>query len=176
MKITKLMLCFVAASTMLFAACGDEKEEIVVGDNELMYDGTLYNMSGSAIYSTTPQGLFVEFQFEGEGNAFHLAGIMGEGSVNQSYDLAVHADGVHYNFDFFSDTEGVPSFSFDNYYDGFTGGMEGVDDIVGSIFSEGTCVNTLDNDVYTMHVKGTLKNGKKIEFKINVPATEMSPF
>ena len=172
MQTKRFLLGFIAVSAMLFAACGsDEEETLTLNDNQLAFDGVVYNMNTNASIENYGNGEYAIFSGEGENRAFHLTGSFGEGSINQSYNIAVHNPGVHMTVDFFGET--MTSFSFDNHMEGFFGGIEGVENVVGSIFSEGTLTNTYDENGFRAYLKGTLINGKKIEFKVFVPFSEL---
>ena len=56
MKAIKMMM-FVAAATMLFASCN--KDELDLENNQLRYDGTVYNMTTSA--TSDAQGTYVSY-------------------------------------------------------------------------------------------------------------------
>lgn len=171
MKKSSFLLLLFAAASVFFASCGDEEESLTLNDNQLAYDGVVYNMNCSAFVEHVGDELFAGFSGEGENQNLQLTGMFGEGSVNQTYNIAVHNPGVHMNVDFYA--ESMTSFSFDNNMEGFFGGIAGVDNVEGSIFSEGTLSNTFDENGFRVYLKGTLINGKKIEFKVFVPTSEL---
>ena len=166
MKAIKMMM-FVAAATMLFASCN--KDELDLENNQLRYDGTVYNMVSSA--STDADGSYVSFGSVGSEVMFSLNGQFEEAAFNRTYNLAVAAEDVHFYIDFWSESMGV-NFSFDNNRGTFHGGMEGVPEGE-SVFSEGSCRIDYDNEGLTITLDGTLKNGKELAFKVFVPKAEM---
>ena len=166
MKAIKMMM-FVAAATMLFASCG--KDELDLENNQLRYDGTVYNMVTSA--ATDAQGTYVSFGCVGKEATLSMNGQFEQTALNRTYNLTVAAEDVHYYIDMWSEQLGI-NFSFDNNRGTFHGGMEGVAEGE-SIFSEGSCNVTYDNDGLTVTLDGTLKNGKELAFKIYVPKAEV---
>ena len=165
MKAIKMMM-FVAAATMLFASC--TKDELDLENNQLRYDVTVYNMTTSAMCDAMG---YVSFGAVGKEVLFQMNGLFDDVSLNHSFDLSVATQGVHYNIDFWCEDWGV-NFSFDNNDGSFFGGMEGVPQGE-SIFSEGTCIVTYDNDGLTVTLDGTLKNGKEFAFKLYVSKNEV---
>ena len=166
MKAIKMMM-FVAAATMLFASCN--KDELDLENNQLRYDGTVYNMVSSA--SSDTDGSYVSFGSVGKEVLFQLSGTFDQTALNRTYDLTVAAEDVHYAIDFWSEALAL-NFSFDMHHGQFFGGMEGVPEGE-SIFSEGTCTITYDNSEFEVALDGTLKNGKELAFKVFVPKAEM---
>lgn len=169
MKAIKMMM-FVAAAAMLFASCG--KDELDLENNQLRYDGTVCNMTTSAMTDT--QDSYVSFGGVGKEVLFQLNGLFEEAAFNRTFDLAVAAEDVHYNIDMMCEAWGL-NFSYDNNHGRFYGGMEGVTQGE-SIFSEGTCTVTYDNDGFTVTLDGTLKNGKELAFKLYVPRNELQVY
>ena len=166
MKATKIMM-FVAAAAMLFAACG--KDELDLENNQLRYDGTVYNMVSSA--TSDAQGSYVSFGSVGREVLFSLNGQFEEAAFNRTFNLAIAAEDVHYYIDFYSEALTL-NFSYDNNRGTFHGGMEGVQEGE-SIFNEGTCTITYDNEGLLITLDGTLKNGKELAFKTYVPKNEV---
>jgi hypothetical protein len=166
MKAIKMMM-FVAAATMLFASCN--KDELDLENNQLRYDGTVYNMVSSA--SSDTDGSYVSFGSVGKEVLFQLSGTFDQTALNRTYDLTVAAEDVHYAIDFWSEALAL-NFSFDMNHGTFHGGMEGVPEGE-SIFSEGSCRIDYDNEGLTITLDGTLKNGKELAFKVFVPKAEM---
>ena len=166
MKATKIMM-FVAAAAMLFASCG--KDELDLENNQLRYDGTVYNMTSSA--STDAQNSYVSFGAVGREVLFSLNGQFEDAAFNRTFNLAVAAEDVHYYIDFFSEALTL-NFSYDNNRGTFHGGMEGVQEGE-SIFTEGSCSITYDNNGLEVTLDGTLKNGKELAFKVFVPKDEI---
>ena len=166
MKAIKMMM-LVAAATMLFASCG--KDELDLEDNQLRYDGTVYNMTSSA--ASDAEGSYVSFGSVGKEVLFQLSGTLDQAALNRTYDLTVAAEDVHYNIDFIGEAMAL-NFSFDMHHGQFFGGMEGVPEGE-SIFSEGTCTITYDNSEFEVALDGTLKNGKELTFKVNVPKNQV---
>ncbi len=166
MKAMKMMM-LVAAATMLFASCN--KDEIDLENNQLRYDGTVYNMVSSA--SSDADGSYVSFGSVGKEVLFQLSGTFDQAALNRTYDLTVAAEDVHYAIDFWSEALAL-NFSFDMHHGRFFGGMEGVPEGE-SIFSEGTCTITYNNSEFEVSLIGTLKNGKELAFKVNVPKNQV---
>ena len=166
MKTIKIMM-FVAAAAMMFASCN--KDEIDLEDNQLRYDGTVYNMTSSA--GSDVEGSYISFGSVGKEVLFQLSGTFDQAALNRTYDLTVAAEDVHYNIDFSSEAMAL-NFSFDMHHGRFYGGMEGVPEGE-SIFSEGTCTVTSDNSEFEVALDGTLKNGKELAFRVNVPKNQV---
>ena len=162
MKAIKMMM-FVAAAAMLFASCG--KDELDLEDNQLRYDGTVYNMTSSA--ASDAEGTYVSFGGVGKEALITLNGQFEKACYGHTYDLTVAAEDVHYYIDCWCEALGV-NFSFDNNRGTFHGGMEGVPEGE-SIFSKGTCTVTYDNLGLEVELNGTLKNGKDLAFGLVVP-------
>lgn len=169
MKANRIVM-LVAAAAMLFAACG--KDELDLENNQLRYDGTVYNMTSSAVTDT--EGSYVSFGSVGREVLFSLDGQFEKAAFNRSFDLTVAAEDVHYNIDFFSEALAL-SFSYDNNRGAFHGGMEGVQEGE-SVFTKGTCTLTNDDSDLTIILDGTLKNGKDIAFKVNVPKSQLMAY
>ena len=161
-------MMFVAAAAMLFASC--TKDELDLENNQLRYDGTVYNMTTSA--SSDAQGTYVSYAGVCSEVMLSLTGQFEEAALNRTYNLTVAAEDVHYYIDMWCEALGV-NFSFDNNRGIFHGGMEGVPEGE-SIFSEGSCTVTYDNGGLTVTLDGTLKNGKELAFKVYVPKSEVT--
>ncbi len=167
MKKAIKMTLFVAAATMMFASC--TKDELDLENNQLRYDGTVYNMTTSA--TSDAQGTYVSYAGVCREVMLSLNGQFEEAAFNRTYNLTVAAEDVHYYIDVWSEELGV-NFSYDSNRGTFHGGMEGVPEGE-SIFSEGSCTITYDNDGLTVTLDGTLKNGKELAFKVYVPKAEI---
>lgn len=157
---------FVAAAAMLLASCGKDNSDLE--NNQLRYDGTVYNMQSTAMCDAMG---YINFTSEGRDADFSIYGNFEKDALNRTYNLAVAADDVHYNIDFVSEALAL-NFSYDNNHGAFYGGMEGVERGM-SIFSKGTCSVTNDNDGFLLTLDGTLKNGKEIAFKTYVPKDQV---
>lgn len=166
MKAIRLMM-FVAAATMMFASC--EKDGADLEDNQLFYDGKVYNLVSSA--TSDADGSYVSFDAVGREVLVQLSGVLEKECFNRTFNLAVAADDVHYNIDCWCEELGL-TFSFDNNRGTFHGGMVGVPEGE-SIFSKGTCTITYDNDEFSITLDGTLKNNKKLAFEIDVPKSQI---
>lgn len=167
MKVRKIMM-FVAAATMLFAACG--KDEIDLEKNQLRYDGTVYNMVSSAMSDANES--YVSFGSVGKEVLFQLSGTFDQTALNRTYDLTVAAEDVHFAIDFWSEAMAL-NFSYDMNRGTFHGGMDGVPEGE-SIFSEGSCTIIYNNSEFEVSLIGTLKNGKELAFVVNVPKGEVN--
>ena len=169
MKAIKMMF-FVAAATMLFAACGKDEDGSTpsnLANNQLSYDGTTYDMICSVF---TDGSTYVQFYGNGTTADFGLEGMFNDASFNKTVNVAVHNPNQHYYVTAFS--QNLFSFSYDNWDEGIHGGIGDQRYENESIFSEGTMTNTLDENGFSLSLNGTLKNGKKIAFKIYVPAED----
>ena len=159
-------MMFVAAATMLFVSCG--KDNLDPENNQLRYDGTIYNMQSTAMCDAMG---YIDFTSVGQDADFTIYGVFDNNALNRTYNLAVATEGVHYNIDFISEALAL-NFSYDNNDGAFYGGMEGVQRGE-SIFSKGTCTVTNDNDGFLVTLDGTLKNGKEMAFKAYVPKAQI---
>lgn len=163
MKAKGLVLSLVAiAATLMSVSCG--KEDIELNDNELVYDGTVYQAESHA----STDGSYVMFELVNP--TFTIEGMLDEATLNKTLDIAKHNPGAHYYVSGF--TENLFNFGYDNWAEGVHGGLDGTDYENESIFSEGTMTSTFDGTKFTMSLKGTLKNGKEIAFKIRVDEVE----
>lgn len=173
MKMKHLML-FVAAATMLFAACSkDEDTTAAAGDNQMIYNGKTYQgetVSGSienANVSLSLQSFAEAFIFEINSNIDNL-------TSSHTYDLTMADPNNPLFFHIFLQSEDLDNENkiFDFQYQNaphlwyFLDG----DNVSGSsAFTSGTAVATLDGNNITLTVNGTLVNGKPLSFRIVAP-------
>ena len=160
MRAKRLILSMVAmAAALMWTSCG--KEDIELNDNELSYDGTVYQGESFA-----ESDGFNYVQFELVSPTFTIEGMLDWTSLNKTFDIAVHNPGAHYYVSGF--TENLFNFGYDNWEEGVHGGLDGTEYEDSSVFSEGTMKTTFNGTTFTMSLDGTLKNGKKIAYKIRV--------
>lgn len=168
MKAIKLML-FVAAATMMFAACG--KEDPVVGDNQMIYDGKLYQGEGRG----SIQNDFAELSCysETEGQLFAIDCHIENLTSTNTYDLT-KVDTEHgLHFHILVEGPGMQAEDiFDLQYQNspqlwyFLNG----DNVSGtSAFVSGTATATVSDEKITLDVSGELVNGKSLAFRIVAP-------
>lgn len=174
MKAIKMMM-FVAAATMLFAACSKDQNEnpVTAGDNQMIYDGKTYqgervesNVDGSNV-SLSCASFGEAFIFEINCNIENL-------TSSCTYDLTQEDPdhGIYFHIFLQSDDLQSEDRIFDFQYQNapnlwyFLNG----DNVSGtSAFTSGTAVATVNADKITFEVSGTLVNGKYLSFRLVVP-------
>lgn len=175
MKLKHLMF-FVAAATMLFAACGKDEDKssssaATAGDNQMVYNGKTYQ--GEATGSVNSAVANLTCSSETDGVQFVIdCHIQNPG--NYTYDLTQvdETHGLHFHIL----VEGPNVQSEDDIFDlqyqnapqlwYFLNG----DNVSGSsAFTSGTAITTLDENAITFTVNGTLVNGKALSFRIVLP-------
>ena len=133
-------------------------------NNTLVYDGATYQLQSEAILESEGTYLsYVAFINENDNFQGHIDGL------NKTFDLTKNQD---FMFDLYM--------SFNNLvinltmYDNGMNGQIGETQYSGeSIFSEGTFTNTYNDSGVTCELNGTLKNGKKLAYKVFVPESEI---
>lgn len=172
MKATRMML-MVAAATMLLAACGEKENTVTAGDNQLVYDGKVYQaestecavIENSAVVSCSKQE--GDYMLEIRCNIENI-------TSSCTYDLTKE-DPTHGLFfhvflqsEDLQNEEKVFDFQYQNaphlWY--FLNG----DNVSGtSAFVSGTADATVGADKVTLNVNGKLVNGKDLAFRIVAP-------
>lgn len=178
---TKLFIVLTAVA-LLFTACNKDQEtpsdnetpsgtETPTGDepqlenNTLIYDGVTYQLQTEAILES--QGTYLSyFARIGETDEFqgHIDGL------NKSFDLTKPQD---FMFDLYMNINQTAinlSFYDASSINGQIGDTQYSEE---SIFSEGTFTNTYNDSGVTCELYGTLKNGKKMAYKVFVPENEI---
>jgi hypothetical protein len=170
-KILSIMVVTALVAMTMVSCKKDKKDDIVpqpaeIAINTLVYDGVTYQLHTEAIL---------------EGQSTYLSYFA---FINDYDNFQGHIDGLNKTFDLTK----AQDFMFDIYMyineTPITLTMYDVNSISGqigetyysgeSIFSEGTFVNTYNNnDGVTCYLNGTLKNGKKLEYKVFVPESEI---
>ena len=157
-------LLVLAAVAMLFTACNKDKET-PLENNTLVYDGVTYQLQSSAILES--EGTYLSyFAYINENDNFqgHIDGL------NKNFDLT---KGQNFMFDFYmfiNQTAINLTFYDENSISGQIGDKQYGGE---SIFSEGTFTNTYNDSGVTCELNGTLKNGKKLAYKVFVPESEI---
>jgi hypothetical protein len=176
MKAIKMMM-FVAAATMLFAACGKDKVEDLA-DNTLVYDGTVYHLDQSQMFIdrfhaglTLVTAMSVEQQ---DGNAvitvdhFHIAG----DDWNKTRDLANLNEGEAYELAFIGTVLTCSAFGHRNNGSTYCGGqLNGTEYEDTPVVTEGTLRVEGNNDgtPITVLLDCKLINGKELKMKLVTP-------
>ena len=169
---------FVAATTMLFAACGKDDESAsaaTAGDNQMVYNGKTYqaqNVEGYVNENTAQMAC----SSENEGVGFAIVCHM-ENPSNYTYDLT-RVDPDHMlNLHVVAEGPAVQSeedildLQYQNapqlwYF------LNGENVSGSSAFTKGTAVTTLDANTITITLDGTLVNGKRLNFRLVMPRHE----
>lgn len=173
MKMKQLML-FVAAATMLFAACSKDEDTTTAtaaGDNQMVYNGTTYQ--GESMANVNDNNAMLECYSETDGIQFMISCHI-QNPSNYTYDLTQEDPDHSLHFHILVEGPSVQSQDdmFDLQYQNaphlwyFLNG----DNVSGSsAFTTGTAVATLDDNNITLTVNGTLVNGKPLSFRIVAP-------
>lgn len=181
MKATKLFFTFVAAATMMFAACGKDDNEndggsqLNIPANTLVYDGVTYtfdNVYVDYMYSgLTGMEAYTNDTLDNGEPMLRLHGIHITPNVwNRDFDLADLSqwpDEVSVNLVF----EGVLNMAYTSFVNGdrgVSGRLDGEYYEEESIFTSGTYRVSGNNDgtPITVTVDGVLRNGKTLQMKL----------
>ena len=134
---------------MIFIACGKDKEETKAGNNELVYNGTVYKLDGNVCYGPM-DGMEDAYMIDGvqaDGNLFSFVADAKISTVNHTYDIA--QEGNYYFFVAAEETSPVPELSI----------SEGD-------FKSGTVSITLDETAFIYEVDAVLQDGTNFSVKI----------
>lgn len=157
-------LVLLAAVAMLFVAC-DKEKETPLENNTLVYDGVTYQFQSNAILESG--GTYLSYfatindndNFQG-----HIDGL------NKTFDLTKSQDFMFDLYMYISNTSINLTMYGDNSISGQIGDIQYGDE---SIFSEGTFTNISNDSGVTCELHGTLKNGKKLAYKVFVPESNI---
>ena len=176
MKAIKMMM-FVAAATMLFAACGkdDDKSTPTAADNQLVYNGKVYQaeVAEGNVNSNNAQ---LGFSGEKDGIYFmvdcHIQDV-----ANRTYDLTQEDADHVLHFHIVVEGPAVQSQEdiFDLQYQNgphFWYFLNGDNVSNASAFTSGTAETTLTDTSLILNVSGTLVNGKSLAFRVVLPREE----
>lgn len=147
------ILIVLAAVAMLFIACGKEEGNSQIGNNELVYHGTVYKMNCDICYGTMAdlEDAYMIDGVQADGNLFSFIADARVSTVNHTYNIP---DGIpgEGKLDFFVAAEGnspVPELSIE----------------AGS-FKSGTVTITYDDEAFIFEVDATLKDDTHFGAKI----------
>lgn len=143
----------------------DPQQPTEIAANTLVYDGVTYQFNSEAILES--EGTYLSyFAFINDNDNFqgHIDGL------NKTFNLTTAQDFMFDIYMYFNQM----SISLTMYGDNSISGQIGDTQYSGeSIFSEGTFTNTYDDSGVTCYLNGTLKNGKKLAYKVFVPESEI---
>ena len=186
----RTIFCALAATMMLFAACGKDDDNknsggsgggsgLSIADNTLMYDGVTYTFDYVMVDYYHPELTLVNATTsdttESGEPLLSIDGIhITPNAWNKSFDLADNSNwpdeiSVYLIFN------GALDISFDGWVNvdrDISGHLDGVDYEGESIFESGTYSVSGNNDgtPITVTVDGMLKNGKTLQMKIVTPS------
>lgn len=160
---TKLLIAL-AAVAMLFTACNKDRET-PLENNTLVYDGVTYQLQSSAILES--EGTYLSYFANINDNDNFQGHIDG---LNKTFDLTQPQDFMFDIYMYINQTPINLTFYDANSINGQIGDTQYSGE---SIFSEGTFTNTYNNSGVTCELHGTLKNGKKLAYKVFVPENEI---
>ena len=154
MKATKLFFTFVAAATMMFAACGKDDENNNTStdatENTLDYNGKVYQMASTYKYEQGGRVYIDARAVDKTGDNQPIFYVISDNPGNGTYDLTQHTV--------------------------FFGVTSNVDNITGfhsqDTYASGTIIIEKDDNAFRMRMSGTLENGTTVAFHIYVPASE----
>lgn len=167
------LLIVLAAVAMLFTACGKDNEAPEAGKNQMVYNGTVYDVTSS--YDSNGVMYFYECspatENEEEIPQFYF---MGEGyveSLNTTIDLTrgVIEDLTGYWIVLTWNDGSNSSFWAANQNCTLGYGMDGGDWYDKSLFKSGTMTFTKDATAFTYRLKGVLVNDDTIDVNLYVP-------
>lgn len=157
-------MMFVAATAMLFAACGkdeDDKTPVEAAANTVVYDGVAYE--GESIVSTN--GNLVTFSLMGE-NYLHVDGdVEIPNGSSKTLDLTRHDPSFTLMFHL-GIGEGILDLQYQNYPQNYWCFLDGVNMPNESAFRSGTATCTIEDGQVTVTLSGVLINGKALSYKI----------
>lgn len=162
-------MMFVAAAAMLFASCGKD-ENVVAGDNELVYDGTTYKMEAIFGPINGSMGLMDIHSVDKNANGNYLVSTPEEmfhiyrHLVGDEINLAqVYSQGYHFvlqgavNWDIYSEESSIG------------GTIEGTEYSNTSAFKSGTMKLSIEGSNMVFVLNGETKNGHKMSLRIVTP-------
>ena len=166
MKTTRFLMMFVAAATMMFAACGKDDEKTTdLADNTVVYDGVTYNCTSAASYFPGGEPGFVQYVLNNQDYTVHLDGGLYQSAHNRTFDLTRHHDDLEFHFHLGIEG-GVLDLQWSDNPNNFWCFLNG-DSMNSSCFSSGTATVTVDDNYHlTILVDGVLINGKSLKIKI----------
>jgi hypothetical protein len=176
MKMKQLML-FVAAATMLFAACSKDEDTTTAtaaGDNQMVYNGKTYQ--GESMANVNDNNAMLECYSETDGIQFMISCHI-QNPSNYTYDLTQEDADHVLHFHIVVESPAVQSQEdiFDLQYQNgphfwyFLNG-DNVSNV--SAFTSGTAETTLTDTSLILNVSGTLVNGKSLAFRVVLPREE----
>ena len=160
----KKLFIALAAVAMLFTACGKDKEQ-PLENNTLVYDGVTYQLQSEAIIES--EGTYLSY-FATSGETVEFQGHID--GLNKNFDLTQPQDFMFDLYIYINQTAINLTFYDANSINGQIGDTQYSEE---SIFSEGTFSNTYNDDGVTCELNGTLKDGKKLAYKVFVPKNEI---
>ena len=162
------MMMFVAAATMLFAACGKEKP--VAGDNELVYDGNVYKMEAIFGPINSSMGLMDIHSVDKNANGNYLISTPEEmfhihrHLVGQEIDLTkVYSPGYHFVL------VGAVNWEIGSEESYIGGTIEGTQYDNTTAFKTGTMKLTIEGSNMVFTLNGETKNGHEMDLRIVTP-------
>ncbi|MBO6027387.1 MAG: hypothetical protein J6P73_09105 [Bacteroidales bacterium] len=160
----KKLLFALAAVAMLFTACNKDRET-PLENNTLVYDGVTYQFRSEAILEGQSTYLSY-FAFINDNDNFqgHIDGL------NKTFDLTKPQNFMFDLYMFINQTAINLTFYDESSISGQIGDTQYSGE---SIFSTGTFTNSYNNSGVTCELNGTLKNGKKLAYKVFVPESEI---
>lgn len=168
-------LIVLAAVAMLFTACNKDKET-PLENNTLVYEDVTYHLLSRAWVENYGQlqDHYLVTVSDGTDGVHELLVSLGAENLNQTFDLTKPYQNAEIAFSFVLE-QGLTSISFSQFEGSFSGYLDGTNYEDGSIFSTGTFTCLFNDDGLTFTIDGTLKNDKKLAFKIFVPKNEINP-
>lgn len=190
----KTFFCALAATMMLFAACGKDDEEtnsannsnsqqVNIADNTLVYDGVTYQLEAQFAYPNNSMGWLMIQSVEKDVNEepiirmphdeIHLYSYL----VGQTIDLTqIFREWPGYEFAL----EGAVNWMFGSYEvndETYIGGtIEGTDyDNVTPFKSGSTMKITVENDTFTLVINAESKNGHQLNLRVVTSANGWQP-
>ena len=164
-----------AAVALLFTACKKDEEqpqdnnnsnqEQTLENNTLIYDGVTYQLQSEAILES--EGTYLSY-FARSGETVDFQGHID--GLNKTFDLTKAQDFIFDLYMFITQTTISLCFYDANSINGQIGDTQYSEE---SIFIEGTFTNTYNDSGVTCELNGTLKNGKKMAYKVFVPESEI---
>ena len=166
---TNRIVMLVAAAALLFAACGKD-ENVVAGDNELVYDGATYKMEAIFGPINGSMGLMDIHSVDKNANGNYLVSTSEEmfhiyrHLVGDEINLAqVYSQGYHFvlqgavNWDIYSEESSIG------------GTIEGTEYSNTSAFKSGTMKLSIEGSNMVFVLNGETKNGHKMSLRIVTP-------
>lgn len=173
----KKLFIALAAVVMLFTACGKD-DMPVAGNNQMVYNGTLYNLTSYYEYNSEMIFYGCEPVTENE-EAVPQFYFLGEGykeSLNKTFDLThgpIEDFSSYWIVMEWSDGSHL-SFWNANQAENMSCGYNGEDHENASVFKSGTMTITKDDTAFIYQLKGVLVNDDTIDMKLYVPKEEFN--